>query len=937
MRRVVWRDYNTDEEPKVYGPETVMFGDVCAAAITAEAVRETAKIYRHRHELSAEMLLRDLYVDDLGTGVDDPNLVEIVKVKVPEILSQGGFSIKGFVCSFDDNPETLALLGTGELGRVLGIYWDPTTDEFAVIAKINISKKIKGAHSEPDMKREDIPRLLHIPLTRRIVLSIVMSCYDPLGLLSPITVRLKIELRTLYKQELNLGWDDPIPEEKKADWVKLIQLLKDTEEVRFPRCIKPANAVGPPELIIFNDGSKEAMCTVAYVRWLLNSGEYECRLWTAKTRVTPLKSTSIPRVEMQSAVMSARLSKAINEHSEMEFSNKYYILDSTCTLALLNNDSLALKDYMSYKVAECHQTVDSKQWFHTKSKNNIADLATRNTAVIADVAKGSLWQVGPDWLKLKVEEWPVTQDASGAAIPQEEMLNPNIVAAVLCPMSSVFNLERFKHRSYDFLICVMARVWRALNQKSFKVTLQKNTVADLVNSEKMLIKMSMNLTEVDMKKGLLKYLRPRIDEDGVIVMEGRALEQLRVHYGTDRFPILAEKDILSYLWMRKVHEENHTGITTTVAKSRRKFWIVRARNLAKTVSRSCYECRLIDKKLAEQQMAPLPNSRLCPSPTFHIVSMDLFGPIFIKDTVKQRTTKKCWGVIFSCTVVRALYIDLTEDYSTDAILQTIRRFVSIRGCPSEIQSDQGSQLIAAAKDIAELVKDWDWQPVHDWALKNKIKWTLAPAEGQHQNGLSESLIRSVKRTMKHKITCHKTCTFSQLQMVFFEIANIINSRPIGVTSSSDPRHPDPITPNDLILGRASNEVPQGPFDSEKRITRRFRFLQSLVTDWWHEWYQVVLPSLVPSYKWLQRHRNVCIGDICLIRYGKDKRATYRLGRVTELSKGTDGLVRKVKLEYKLPEEKVFRTVDRPIHGIAVIVPKEEQLNPHAEEFQPREK
>ena len=67
-----------------------------------------------------------------------------------------------------------------------------------------------------------------------------------------------------------------------------------------------------------------------------------------------------------------------------------------------------------------------------------------------------------------------------------------------------------------------------------------------------------------------------------------------------------------------------------------------------------------------------------------------------------------------------------------------------------------------------------------------------------------------------------------------------------------------------------------------------------------------------------------IGDVCLIRYGKDKRATYRLGRVREIKKGVDGLVRTVVLNYKLSDEKVFRTVDRPIHGIAVIVPVEEQ-------------
>ena len=323
-------------------------------------------------------------------------------------------------------------------------------------------------------------------------------------------------------------------------------------------------------------------------------------------------------------------------------------------------------------------------------------------------------------------------------------------------------------------------------------------------------------------------------------------------------------------------------------------------------------------------MAPLPKNRLSLSPTFYIISLDLFGPIEIKDTVKQRSRKKVWGVIFNCTSTRALYLDLTEDYGTDSILQTIRRFVAIRGCPAEIQSDQGSQLMSAAKDIAEPLEDWNWKPIYTWAANHKIKWTIAPAEGQHQNGLSESLIKSVKRTIKHKIG-QLTLTFSQLQMIFFEIANIINSRPIGIISGSDPDHPNPITPNDLILGRSTSEVPQRPFDSNKSATKRFRFLQNLVTEWWDCWYQTVLPNLVPSYKWLQKHRNVQIGDVCLIRYGKDKRATYRLGRVKEVKKGADNLIRKVILSYKLPDEKTFRTVDRPIHGIAVIVPIEEQV------------
>ena len=236
-----------------------------------------------------------------------------------------------------------------------------------------------------------------------------------------------------------------------------------------------------------------------------------------------------------------------------------------------------------------------------------------------------------------------------------------------------------------------------------------------------------------------------------------------------------------------------------------------------------------------------------------------------------------------------------------------------------------------------MVSSWDWEPVHQWAATNKIKWTLAPAEGQHQNGLSESLVKLTKRSIQHKISGN-VLTFGQLQTTLFDIANIINSRPIGIVSGSDPSCPAPITPNHLLLGRASADVPQGPFDHEKSksTTKRFRFLQEIVNQWWESWYQLVFPSLVPSYKWLQRHRNVKVGDVCLIKYRNETRSTYRLGRVKEAKVGKDTLVRSVVLEYKLPNETKFRTVSRPVQGVAVIVPIEEQstLDPNATSFNP---
>ena len=106
-----------------------------------------------------------------------------------------------------------------------------------------------------------------------------------------------------------------------------------------------------------------------------------------------------------------------------------------------------------------------------------------------------------------------------------------------------------------------------------------------------------------------------------------------------------------YLWMKKVHREDHSGVLRTVAKSRRKFWISKGSRLAEQIRRSCYLCRLIDKMLASQIMAPLPSSRQMISPIFHVISLDLFGPFEIRETVNKRKRKKVWGIIFTCVAI----------------------------------------------------------------------------------------------------------------------------------------------------------------------------------------------------------------------------------------------------------------------------------------------
>ena len=85
----------TDEQPKIYGPVRVMFGDKPAAAISSVAIQETADIYNNINEEASDKIKKDSYVDDVTTGSDSTKETNILKRDMEVILSHGGFKMKG--------------------------------------------------------------------------------------------------------------------------------------------------------------------------------------------------------------------------------------------------------------------------------------------------------------------------------------------------------------------------------------------------------------------------------------------------------------------------------------------------------------------------------------------------------------------------------------------------------------------------------------------------------------------------------------------------------------------------------------------------------------------------------------------------------------------------------------------------------------------------
>ena len=389
------------------------------------------------------------------------------------------------------------------------------------------------------------------------------------------------------------------------------------------------------------------------------------------------------------------------------------------------------------------------------------------------------------------------------------------------------------------------------------------------------------------------------------------------------FILIPHNHRLAELIVWKEHIEiGHLKLAATMDKVRSKYWIIGLRRLVKMVIEGCVLCRKRDEKLSSQVMSPLPIERLQPTPPFTNVGVDYFGPFTIKGEVQKRIRGKCYGVIFTCSAARAVHVDIAPNYSTDGFLQTIRKFASIRGWPKTIYSDQGSQLKSASKELKEVISELDWDTLQKYGHKYGTSWSFAPADGPWYNGATEALVKSVKKALNASIG-DQVLSYNELQTVVFEAAQIVNQRPIG----QHPSHPDDgtyLTPNDLLLGRSSSHVPQGPFQESTNTKQRFNFLQEVVGQFWKRWVREVFPQLIIQPKWHVERRGLKKGDVVLVQDSNVVRGEWKMAIVTEPIPSTDGKIRKAVLSYRdNRSDKKNIEITRPVQRLIVLVAAEE--------------
>ena len=911
VHRFLWRDLDVNKEPDTYVKTVLTFGDKPAPAMAQIALRKTAQESQSTSPDAAKTLINNVYMDDICDSVDTAKEAQKLAESIDNVLEKGGFKVKGWISNKvlkeqnqdveDSSTEITKIFQDEAEEKVLGTVWDNKTDTLSFKVKSDLLKLINSSD----------PSLAEKKLTKRMLLSQVARIYDPTGCAAAFVIRAKIGMQKIW--QMGAEWDEELPPATRETWIQLFNEMNELNNVTFPRCLLSANAVELPLLCVFSDASQDAFGACAYIRQKNPDDTYDVRFVAAKSRVAPLKQLTIPRLELQAAVLAARLAKAIQEESRIQFVAVVFFIDSTIVLAWIRSAANSYKPFVSSRVGEIQSNSDPNQWRHIPGEHNVADDVSRGIPV---QELNGRWSHGPQFLQLPEEDWP--QDQTADTKPQEEVMErrkANVCVAKTSKVEEAIDPTRFS--TWRRLVRVTAWIQRLAEKIRLRRSAQHGRegpldTEELQKAETFWIKNAQEDLKHRLNKGEFKTLSPFVDNGGIIRVGGR-IDEAIVSYETKHPALLPSNHWISMLLTRQAHQYGHNGTAATTAKVRQKYWILKAPKLSKRVKSQCAFCHEMAKKCETQVMAGLPQMRLAPyTPPFYFTSCDYFGPFNVK--FGRNKTAKNYGVIFTCLNTRAVHLELAVDCSTMEFIQVLRRVFSIRGYPAVMLSDNGTQLVGAARELREMIQGLDASALKEFCAEKGMKWMFTTPAAPHQNGCAEALVKTCKSALKKAIG-DQTLTPFELYTCLLEVGNLVNQRPIGRVPN-DPDDGAYLCPNDMLLGRASSEVPQGPFKNTANPRLRVEFVQKIVESFWKRWHRDVLPALIPTKKWHVDRRNVREGDIVTMSDNNAIRGKWIIGRTPEVFPGQDGRVRNVRV--KTPTG----IYSRPITKIAVIQPAE---------------
>jgi hypothetical protein len=968
-QKYLWKKDLLPESPtKVMYVTTLIYGVKPSGQQTQVSLEKLAAFHRDQGEnlMGAKVLEEDTYVDDIINSQESQQDCMEVAVQIEKILARGSMGVKAF--SFSRNPPSDAVSADGLTVGLAGYLWSTEVDTIRLdIGPPRLGKAKRGRRPEP--VTGDFKEALKTCFTRRVLTGLVAAVFDPLGLVTPITAGLKLDLHELCA--LKLDWDDPVPIQLLDKWAVNMEKIQALSSLYFQRTVIPEDAANTDiELLVMTDASQNLGVVAIFGRVLRRSGLYSCQLLTGRSKL--LTGMTIPKAELKAAVAGAVTANMVKRNLADQYTRSTFVTDSTICLYWVTQDDRPLQVGVRNAVSEIRRFSDTKDWFHTTTEKNVADLGTR-PAQVEEIGPGSSWQEGQPWMWLPREQMPIKSAAEVTLTAEEkrqaatELRNKDIRGhEVNLATSEVTGRYAFSSYlvdpcrfSWSTAVRIVAIIQSYLKKLRARVADRKSLrpVKELQVIKKGQGPFCVTLEATDVAeaadyffrkatKEVKRFVKPKdyklcsIEKGGILYFSGRlldtgkvkALEEVMFDLNPVSFckPMVDRHSPVAYSIMLEMHwvTANHLNATATYRESLATAFILKGRDLAQEVRESCNFCRRYKAKTLEVEMGKIHENRLVIAPPFTYCQVDLMGPFEASCRHNHRSTIKVWGVVFKDTASGAIFVLAMDKCDTEAFILAYTRFAARFCHPVKLFPDEGSQLLKACAEM-----EISWVNVAE-TLNSRyqvgVEFDSCPVGGHNYHGQVERSIKEVKKLF-NTVYKGKKLDIMGYETAFAWISNELNNLPLCLGSKyKDLDSLDLITPNRLIHGRANKRAMCGPCTIAKP-SKILEKMGDIFESWWRAWYNEKLADFVAKPpKWLRSDPAVGVGDIVVFQKKAQEQALgspiWTIGRVREVTVSKeDGKVREVVIEYKNLNEKVFRTTNRAARSVAVLH-KEEDLD-----------
>lgn len=871
FQKIIWRD-SPDQPLREYCLLTVTYGMANAPYVAIRTLFQLANDSQEKFPAIAELIRDNFFMDDNMFGDDSFEELYDSYDGIRKVMRSGGFNLRKWSTNCNELREIIPendletpLNSDDNFVKTLGVLWQTNTDTLYLNVEQNSSDNIR---------------------TKRQLLSQISTLYDPMGWLAPVILQAKMIMQSVWL--LNIGWDEKVPIEIVNEWLKIKTQLNDIKRFGIPRWVNSTKK-SVIELHAFCDASQKGMAAVAYVR-TINEGKIDVSLLMAKYRVAPIKSLTIPKLELSAAHLLSKVVKKILLSTKFKFSRVCLYSDARVALDWINGNPNRWKVFVKNKVNRINKNVEKENWHHVSTKCNPADCASRGL-LPNELLKHSMWWFGPEFLHKNDVIIP-TDDYTTI---QDDGSNERVVEALLCnvqantlPQATTF--AELKRKVASKSQSDEALTVRDLEQAELEIlqTIQQEIFGEEINC----LKKGKNIS----KSSRLISLGVFLDDNNIIRVGGR-LRNAELDYDAKHQILLPSNHAVSTLIVKEAHENCiHGGPRLTEAVLREKFWLINSQCNIKKVINHCQQCVVCRGRTLTQKMADLPAVRVTKTTRAFINCMvDYAGPIQIKtSTLKAAKIVKAYIAIFVCMVVKAVHIEPVSDMTSEAFIAALRRMTARRGRPVQIFCDNGTNFVGASREIVDMSKEEEEKVTFE--LTNmKISFRFSPAGSPHFNGLVEAAVKSVKLHLKRSIGEVKL-TFEELATTLYQIEAAVNSRPLCALSN-DAHEKSALTPAHFLIGTSMAAIPEEDvLEANINWLTRWKLVQRIVQNFWNRWQQEYLHTLQQRTKWRNTQDEPSEGDLVLIKDENLPSTKWPIATIKTKYPGSDGSTRVVAVE-----------------------------------------